>query len=97
MLIAKNNGTFTMMEGSLAASAGISKMQARQWLIAYRDLAISELIAGRGWHMYGIGNMHKQKYIRANTVNPRTGAHIGASMVKSIKFIPTKAIKDALN
>lgn len=81
---------------TLAGNAQVNRTTANDFLVAWTNLVVSELNAGRAFAIPTIGRLSPRKTFRTNMTNPRTAAPLGTRLKRAVYLIPAQRLKDAL-
>jgi DNA-binding protein HU-beta len=89
--------TKTELIGLMAASAGISRDQARLALEAFTDNVTSALTMGQDVRLVGFGTFVAADRKAGVARNPQTGEAIARPASRTARFRPGEGLKSALN
>src|SRR5271170_5371569 len=88
--------TQTQVMGHLADKIGISKKEAKLTLDELNKLVVRELKKEGSIRLAGLGIFRKRKLKARIGRNPATGEQIKIPACTRLRFIPAKALKDAV-
>ena len=89
--------SFEDLKSTVAARAGLSKVQTDQALSAFFEHLKTSLSQGDKVSLPGVGQFEVGERAARQGRNPQTGETINIPASKAVKFKPGKALKDAVN
>lgn len=81
----------------IAEETETSKVRVEKILETIIKTIVDEIKAGRSLTVKGLGTFSLAERAARKGRNPKTGAEIDIAASKSMKFKPSKAVKDVLN